>query len=91
VPELANHSLLSSIGQLCDAGCDVNFDAQCITMRYQDDMVLTGSRTGASKLWHLHLPLAIEQANSAIGAATPAHLVTFTHAALFSPALLTLD
>jgi hypothetical protein len=34
VPELATHTLLS-IGQLCDAGCDVAFTAEEVTVKYK--------------------------------------------------------
>jgi len=90
VPDLAHHSLIS-IGQLCDAGCDVTFDAFTATVRYNNKIVLHGHRTPATKLWHLTLPAEEEQANAAIGSATPAQLVAFAHAALFSPTLSTLE
>jgi hypothetical protein len=35
VPDLASHTLLS-IGQLCNAGCDVTFNANTVTVTYQD-------------------------------------------------------
>jgi hypothetical protein len=90
VPELANHSLLS-IGQLCDAGCDVSFNATNVTVCYDNQPILTGQRTPATQLWHLQPPTTIPaQANAAVGSATPAQIVAFAHAALFSPTLSTL-
>jgi hypothetical protein len=69
-----NNSLIS-IRQLCDAGCNVVFDAtSTVTVRYSQQIVLTGQRTS----------------NAAVGSATPAQIVAFAHAALFSPALSTL-
>jgi hypothetical protein len=102
VPALAYHSLIS-IGQLCDAGCDVTFDAHSATVRYNKQIVLTGQRTATTKLWHLQLPATVTNtndndppnenntANSAVGSATPAEVVAFAHATLFSPALSTLE
>ena len=100
VPDLASSSLLS-IGQLCDAGCYVAFNATTVTVSHNDTIVLTGHRTPATRLWHLTLPTPLPapapsptpapaSAHAAIGSATPAELVAFAHAALFSPALSTL-
>jgi Reverse transcriptase (RNA-dependent DNA polymerase) len=90
VPDLHENSLLS-IGQLCDAGCTVEFTQHNVTIAYHNETILTGSRTPPLGLWHLQLPPMHHTANSAIGAARPAELVAFAHAALFSPALSTLD
>jgi hypothetical protein len=91
VPALAHHSLIS-IGQLCDAGCDVTFDATTVTVHFENKTVLTGTRTKATKLWHLQVPSpSNHQANGAVGSATPAQQVAFAHATLFSPALSTLE
>jgi hypothetical protein len=110
VPDLAVHSLLS-IGQLCDAGCEVTLTATDATIRYNNSIALQGHRTPATGLWHLAMPSDKEhaestntqtnnksneptltlapQANASIGTATPAELVAFAHASLFSPALST--
>jgi hypothetical protein len=88
VPALAQHSLIS-IRQLCDAGCNVTFDAKTVTVCYNNGTVLSGTRTAATKLWHLQVPPTQHQANRAVGSATPAQIVAFAHAALFSPALST--
>jgi hypothetical protein len=90
VPALTTKSLLS-IGQLCDAGCSATFDATTATITYDNEIVLVGTRTDATKLWHLELPSTEHSANAAIGTATPAELEAFGHAALFSPALSTLE
>ena len=95
VPSLATSSLLS-MGQLCDAGCTISFNASDVIITYDDQIVLTGHRTPTTKLWHVQLPtptLTTSPPHSAlatIGSATPAELVAFAHAALFSPALSTL-
>ena len=106
VPALASQPLVS-IGQLCDAGCQVAFSATDVVVTYNDVPVLHGSRTPSTRLWHLDLtpsaslssaslpaevPVPVQEAsNAAIGSATPAQLVAFAHAALFSPALSTLE
>ena len=90
VPDLKNHTLIS-IGQLCDAGCDVIFDATTVTVRYQNHIALTGTRNQDTRLWQLRAPSPTEQANAAIGSATPAEIVAFSHASLFSPSLTTLE
>jgi len=95
LPGLVSQPLLS-IGQLCDAGCNVAFTASTVTIRYQDTVILQGSRTPASKLWELDIrpPTPVPpaaHAHAAIGGASPADLVAFAHAALFSPALSTLE
>lgn len=97
VPALHNQSLLS-IGHLCDAGCSIELDATSLTVRYNDTIVLTGTRTPQTRLWQVdrgHTPTAhcctpTHSANTAIGSATPAETVAFAHASLFSPALSTL-
>jgi hypothetical protein len=96
IPELATHTLLS-IGQLCDAGCDVAFTAEEITVKYKGNTVLSGYRTCHTRLWHFSMPSNLpspkkmsptEHASmTAIRSATPVQLVAFAHATLFSPAL----
>jgi hypothetical protein len=91
VPDLASHSLLS-IGQLCDAGCIVEYTATNVCVRHNDVDVLHGKRTPATQLWHITLPPGpklLHATNAAIGSATAPELVAFAHAALFSPALST--
>jgi hypothetical protein len=99
VPELATHML--SIGQLCDARCDVAFTAEEITIKYKGNTVLSGHRTCHTRWWHFSMPSNLpspkkvrsptEHASmTAIRSARPAQLVVFAHATLFSPALSTL-
>jgi hypothetical protein len=90
VPSLDTASLLS-IGQLCDAGCIAEFTAHKLTITYAGTTILTGIRTVATQLWHVHLPAssppaAKHTACAAFGAASPEQLIAFVHAALFSPA-----
>jgi hypothetical protein len=54
-------------------------------------VVLTSQRTATTKVWHLQLPPPVDTANGAVGSATPAKVVAFAHATLFSPALSTLE
>jgi len=91
VPQLATQPLLS-IGQLCDAGCDVQFTATTVNIRHDNNIIMSGHRTPATKLWNLDIqtPTASASANAASGTAKPAELVTFAHAAMFSPTVSTL-
>ena len=98
VPALHTASLLS-MGQLCDAGCTVTFDATTVQVHRNTALLLAGVRTPATGLWHLSLvappstpcePDLLHQSYSAVHSATPADLVAFAHASLFSPALSTL-
>ena len=82
------------MGVFCDAGCEVHFTKSTVTVTYQDHIVLTGTRTPTTRLWFLQpppIPPTMECAMGAIGSATPAEIVAFSHAALFSPALSTLE
>jgi hypothetical protein len=55
VPEPHSLSLLS-IGQFCDAGCAITLDKTTLQISYRDKLMLTGTRTPATKLWHVTLP-----------------------------------
>jgi hypothetical protein len=90
-PALGNTSLLS-ISTLCDAGCEAIFRAHECLITFMGDTILQGDRTPATNsLWHIQLPT--HQANLAMTtpSATPADLVAFAHASLFSPVLSTLQ
>lgn len=98
VPALHTTSILS-MGQLCDAGCIVTFDATTVQVHRNTELLLTGIRTPATGLWHLSLvaptpttsvPDFLHQSYAAVQSATPAELVAFAHATLLSPALSTL-
>jgi len=88
--QLATQPLLS-IGQLCDVGCDVAFTADNVTISHNHNVILTGRCTPTTKLWQLDIWPPNHQANATIGSATMADLVAFAHAAMFSPALSTLE
>ena len=92
-PALQNTSLLS-ISKLCDAGCTALFSKEDVTITYQDKEILKGNRCPHTGLWQVPLqgmPLS-HQANSVTGPTnTAAELVKFSHAALFSPSLSTLQ
>jgi len=90
VPALATQPLLS-VGQLCDARCDVTFTADTVTISHNNAVVMQGQQTPSSKLWELNIrPTPTAHANAAVGSASPADLIAFAHAALFSPVLSTL-
>jgi hypothetical protein len=55
IPNLASHTLLS-IGQMCDTGCAVTFNATTVTVTYQNRLILQGTRTATTRLWHFDLP-----------------------------------
>ncbi|GAX09321.1 hypothetical protein FisN_6Lu323 [Fistulifera solaris] len=55
VPNLHTKPLLS-IGQLCDAGCRVEFTAHNIHVHYNGAVILSGLRSPVTKLWTLPLP-----------------------------------
>ncbi|KAI2494253.1 hypothetical protein MHU86_20271 [Fragilaria crotonensis] len=54
VPALRTTSLLS-MAQLCDAGCTVTFDATSVSVRRNNQTILTGVRTPDTGLWHMSL------------------------------------
>lgn len=86
---------LISIGQLCDHGCVATFDATTVTTTFHGITVFFGQRSHTTQhLWHLVLPPPPPTPPTALAtvndSATPAELVQFVHAALFSPALSTL-
>ncbi|KAI2496142.1 hypothetical protein MHU86_18373 [Fragilaria crotonensis] len=101
VPALKSHSLLS-MGQLCDAGCEVVFSAAAVHVHHNDKLIMSGDRSPLTGLWHLDLvnvtpalpptPPAnnLHLSFAAIASTTPADLVAFAHATMFSPALSTL-
>ncbi|KAI2502115.1 hypothetical protein MHU86_12345 [Fragilaria crotonensis] len=62
VPALAHVSLLS-MGQLCDAGCRVTFDAVAVTVHLHEHLLLTGTRSLPTGLWHLSLVSPVADAS----------------------------
>ena len=105
VPVLATLSLLS-MGQLCDSGCQDVFFATTVRVTLDDKLIMAGTRTSATGLWHLDLvmpslaaepappptesPILLHHSFAAVQSATPADLVALAHASLLSPALSTL-
>ena len=96
VPELDAHSLIS-LGQLCDAGCTATIDKNTLDVSYNDKIVMTGHRNDTTNLWQLDYPETIQKENifphyahAAAGTSTTEKLVSFMHAALFSPTIDTL-
>ena len=120
VPHLGDFSLIS-VGQLCDAGCDVTFTREKMEVRLEKTVIMQGRRARDTGLWHIDLnhhdgppkrsAVLLENTRrshqiidrvqgsnpqkpiclTAMGSARPADLVAFHHAALFSPALSTLE
>ena len=92
-PALGDTSLIS-IGQLCDAGCIAIFTSDTVKIQLHDKVLLQGTRSLATnRLWTLELPSPpVEHAQTAVAnSASPADLVAYAHASLFSPALSTLN
>ena len=97
VPEMTTHNLLS-VGQLCDAGCTATVTRDNIEISHDDQVIITGTRSSDTTLWHMDVPSEVDQqstfphhANAAIGNDTAANMVAFMHAAFFSPAISTLE
>jgi len=92
VPALSTKPLLS-IGQFCNAGCQVAFTTT-MDICYNGNLVLQGMCTQHTQLWELDLQqpvcLTSQHCHLAMGHDTTADLIAFAHAALFSPALSTL-
>lgn len=101
VPGLSHCNLLS-VGQLCDAGYTVTFDAQFVYISDPNETILQGSRCELTGLYYLN-PSPFRKttphdesthnhaSNAAIGAPSTPELVAFAHATLFSPTLSTLE
>jgi hypothetical protein len=81
-PDLLNHTLLS-IGVFCDAGCTVEFTKNRVMVRYNNKLVLEGSREPPG-LWKT-IPDQQQQANSLFTAPFKRKAITFLHASMFSP------
>lgn len=98
-PGLHSHSLLS-IGQLFNEGCIATFDNNAVTISLNDKVILEGSRDIPTGLWMIPVPIASHPkkaitihglANQVNAPTKVAELVAFAHAALFSPAITTLQ
>ena len=87
IPDLKAGTLLS-LGQLCDADCTVQLTKTTIKIKRDNTTIYEGPRDNSTGLWKV--PIA-EQANGAIGVPGIAERVAYSHAALFSPALSTLE
>ena len=94
---MTTHNLLS-VGQLCDAGCTATVTRDNIEVSHNDQVIITGTRSAETTLWHMDLPSEVDpqsqfpyHANAAIGNNTAANMVAFMHAAFFSPAISTLE
>jgi hypothetical protein len=54
IPALTTASLLS-MGQLCDSGRQVIFDASTVRVLLHEQLIMSGVRTPATGLWHLSI------------------------------------
>lgn len=95
VPELAGRTLIS-VGQLCDAGCNIQFDAEKCRIQYRGETILYGTRGQGSTLWQLDQPImeTIMRSHEAAAAMhsnnTAAEIVRFMHATMGYPTIATL-
>ncbi len=65
--------------------------ASAVTISHDNNVILTGSHTPKTKLWHVDIQPALQHAaNAATSTASLANLVAFAHMAMFSPAISTL-
>jgi hypothetical protein len=90
VPALKDCSLLS-IGAVCDAGYTVDFTAHSMRILDKDKCMVTGHRRHDTGMWHVDLPPQPVQFAHRIGDPKMDELVAYAHAAMFSPALTTLE
>ena len=70
MPYLATQPFLS-IGQLCDAGCNITFTANQIIISHNQAIIMTRHCTATSKLWELDICPPVHDAHTAIGSTTP--------------------
>ncbi len=74
---LSNKPLLS-IGQFCNASCQVTFTATTVDISYNDHLVLQGTRTLHTQLWELDLQQPVypplQQCHLVVGHDTAADL-----------------
>jgi hypothetical protein len=89
IPDLQNCSLLS-VGQLCDDGYHVHFDAAIVRILDGNVCTLTGTCNSTNDMWEINA-LCTEHHAIALGTRTAPELVAFAHATLFSPALSMLE
>jgi hypothetical protein len=85
-PQLKNNALIS-IGVLCDAGCSVTFEKEVVRVRYNNEIVLEGTRVPPG-LWNISLTTP-HQANASFSSPRKAIAIQHLHASLFSPATQT--
>jgi hypothetical protein len=93
-PQMGNISLLS-LGQLCDYGCTAMFEKDQVTVYFESEVLLTGTRTRETNyLWYIDTDKPQEPLHHAIEAinqsAKAANLVAFAHTFFFSPPMATL-
>ena len=102
-PALNNTSLIS-IGMLADAGCKTTFDKDYCIVKHNNKEILCGNRCPYTKLWQISLRSPTNarknlmemsnnpQANALINKHSKIkNLVVFSHQALFSPRIRTLQ
>ena len=93
VPGLKSASLLS-VGTLCDDECRVNFDKEKVQVIKNEEVILEGNRCVDDGLWEIEFDASpkLENVNMLIPVKkTKSELANYLHAAMFSPAITTLQ
>ena len=100
---LAGNSLIS-VAQLCDAGCEVTFYHEKLTVTKDSKEIVEGHRDSKTKLWRMsittpkaqnthtnkHMRTPLSQINSLIPEGNMEEIMTYLHKALGSPKTFTL-
>ena len=91
-PALTNTSLLS-IGKLADAGCTATFNKHYLIIKWRGRELLKGNRCPHTGLWQVPLQTKPfhHQAHTITNTSKASDLVKFSHSALFSPVISTLE
>jgi hypothetical protein len=86
------HSSLISIGTLCDAGCEATFHKTHVTVKKNNDILMTGPRDPRTGLWKLPManttspiPVVPQCANVLQVNTGIKRMIHYLHAAAFSP------
>jgi hypothetical protein len=61
------------MGQFCDSDCQIVLDKHFIYIHHEGKLVLQGTRSPVTRLWHLHFPAASAPSNTPTLPTTPSH------------------
>ena len=89
---------LTSLGQLCDAGCTATFDHKSVTIEHNGNTIIKGQHNQQSQLWHINTTYSNTKpntdahsatANTAWHTTTKKELLQFLHQCAGSPTVET--